>query len=824
MGRNFSNIFQSISFFKIIRLYKIVTFWILVKIIQELTLPLAGPERQKLFLLFLLVSTYLFVRCNNHKSVWHLCEEVSWLSPVLKLIYLCLRRCLIYSWLILVQVPLYPEIFIPFFFSQWYPWLLPAPTRWRNQIQIGTSFNQTFPSTKLIGTWSRPTCLTASPLLQPSSFNAKGKPLSQTFIPIGFANTLCISVHAPVFLTQLTDAQATTQSSFSKALTWSGHPGPGVAVHSSAGPTLRTKTIVTDPSANNFTALAGLTPNSLPSEAGPRASTGHIGLPSTAASPTSTARPLCTSRTTRTSNIASPTRPTCPMRTSSSIPGKKTWSHPWRTSWTHHLMSHHLQPTTTMTNESNSDESNARGAKPPADLDQPKPLQPPLRPRPLPTSCRTTPSSHRPQSMHPHGSDWAHHLDLDSPQAQTTPDPRHLSRPRQPHRLRLHHRCQPRAHRAHLPSALRAPSQWSLHLHRTPHNGHQCPQTHGTNQIQMAFRPLQPTSESQLLPTWNPPMPSRSASRNPATISSHSLSRGHTSETSPTTCPPAVNNSPHSPIGRSLYPTSERHLCPAPSELQRRRILQHNDVVGTFISTILTPPGPTGVHRTDAHDPTPHQHRRSRDCHFDQLLLHQDEPGTSFGLPDQPRQSRWDHSNLPERMAEFRRRPIPALPQPKRHICQIQLQRGLRDLRSPHCKHSGTPKGMGRQRPQHPSWPDFWTPSIPSLRRDGRKSSLRSRWIQAMSDNWLLYSWPVTNFFWHPRAKMAPRQWLQVRYDARTGNRIPFVHSHTPVLRFLVLKHFSFTTLILWMFQDRHLCNKFAMTARSHNTAQTLRH
>ena len=167
---------------------------------------------------------------------------------------------------------------------------------------------------------------------------------------------------------------------------------------------------------------------------------------------------------------------------------------------------------------------------------------------------------------------------------------------------------------------------------------------------------------------------------------------------------------------------------------------------------------------------------------------------------------------------------VPAFPQPKRHICQIQLQRGLRDLRSPHCKHSGTPKGVGRQRPKHPGWPDFWTPSIPSLRRDGRQSPIRSRWIQAMSDNWLLYSWPVTNFFWHPRAKMAPRPWLQVRYDAWTGNRIPFVHSHTPVFHFHVLKHVSFTTLILWMFQDRHPCNKFTMTARSHNTAQTLRH
>ena len=154
--------------------------------------------------------------------------------------------------------------------------------------------------------------------------------------------------------------------------------------------------------------------------------------------------------------------------------------------------------------------------------------------------------------MHLHGSDRAHHLGLDSPQAQTTPDPRRLSRPRQPHRLRLHHRCQLRAQRAHLPSALRAPSQWSLHLHRTPRSGHQCPQTRGTNQTQMASLPLQPTSESQLLPTWNPPMPSRSASRTPATISAHSLSRGHTSETSLTTCPPAVNKLHHSPIGRSL--------------------------------------------------------------------------------------------------------------------------------------------------------------------------------------------------------------------------------------------------------------------------------
>ena len=654
--------------------------------------------------MFFLVSTYLFVRCNNHKSVWHLCEEVSWIPLELKLAHLCLRRCLNCSWLILVQVPLYPEICIPFFFSLWCPWLLPAPTRWRHQIQIGTSFSPTFPSTKLIGTWSRPTCLTASPLLQPSSFTAKGRPLSQTFIPAGFANTLCISVHAPASLIQPTDAQATTQSSFSKALTWSGHPGPGVAVHSSAAPTSRTKTIVIDLSANNSIALAGPTLNSWPSEAGPWPFTVTTGLPFTAASPTSTARHLCTSRTTRTSNIASPTRPTCPTRTSSSIPGKRPWSHPWRTSWTHHLTSNHSQPTTTTTTESNNDESNARGVKLPADLDQSMLPQNPLRPRPLPTLCRTTLHGHRPQSTHPHGLDRAHHLDLANQQAQTTPDPRHPSRPRLPHRLRSHHRCQPRAHRAHLPSALHAPFQWSLRLHRTPHNGHQRTQrrqTHGPNPIQTAFLPLLPTSASQLLPIWHHPMPSRSASRNPTTISSHSLSRGHTPETSPATCPQAW---PIRPIRQLAdpHPTPGWHLCTAPSELQRRRIFQHNDVVGTLVPTNLTPPRPTGVHRTDTHDPTPHQHRRPRDCHSDQLLLYQDEPRTSVGFPDQPQQSRRDLSDLPERMAEFRRRSISAFPPPTRHICQIQLQRGLRDLRSPQCKHSGTPKGVGRQRPEHP--------------------------------------------------------------------------------------------------------------------------
>ena len=92
-----------------------------------------------------------------------------------------------------------------------------------------------------------------------------------------------------------------------------------------------------------------------------------------------------------------------------------------------------------------------------------------------------------------------------------------------------------------------------------------------------------------------------------------------------------------------------------------------------------------------------------------------------------------------------------------------------------------------------------------------------------MSDNWLLYSWPVTNFFWYPRAKTAPRPWLQVRYDAWTGNRIPFVHSHTPVLPYSCFQN-TFPSL-LWFCgcSSRHPCNEFAMTARSHNTAQMLR-
>ena len=167
---------------------------------------------------------------------------------------------------------------------------------------------------------------------------------------------------------------------------------------------------------------------------------------------------------------------------------------------------------------------------------------------------------------------------------------------------------------------------------------------------------------------------------------------------------PVLRQRPIRPIRQLAdpHPTSGWHLCTAPSELQRRRIFQHNDVVGTLVPTNLTPPRPTGVHRTDTHDSTPHQHRRPRDCHSDQLLLYQDEPRTSIGFPDQPQQSRRDLSDLPERMAEFRRRSISAFPQPKRHICQIQLQRGLRDLRSPQCQHSGTPKGVGRQRPEHP--------------------------------------------------------------------------------------------------------------------------
>ena len=50
----------------------------------------------------------------------------------------------------------------------------------------------------------------------------------------------------------------------------------------------------------------------------------------------------------------------------------------------------------------------------------------------------------------------------------------------------------------------------------------------------------------------------------------------------------------------------------------------------------------------------------------------------------------------------------------------------------------------------------------------------------------------------------------------------PFTHTLFTLSWFDV--HFSFTPLILWMTQDRHLCNKFAIMSRSHTTAQTLRH
>ena len=63
-----------------------------------------------------LVSTYLFVRCNNHKCVIDLCEEV---TSVVRLWPSCLNVLwteVVCSWLILVQVPLYLILEIPFVF------------------------------------------------------------------------------------------------------------------------------------------------------------------------------------------------------------------------------------------------------------------------------------------------------------------------------------------------------------------------------------------------------------------------------------------------------------------------------------------------------------------------------------------------------------------------------------------------------------------------------------------------------------------------------------------------------------------------------------
>ena len=84
---------------------------------------------------------------------------------------------------------------------------------------------------------------------------------------------------------------------------------------------------------------------------------------------------------------------------------------------------------------------------------------------------------------------------------------------------------------------------------------------------------------------------------------------------------------------------------------------------------------------------------------------------------------------------------------------------------------------------------------------------------------------PVINSFWYPRAKngIASLTPGEIRRTNWEPNPIcPFTHTLFTLSCLEV--HFSFTPLILWMFQDRHLCNKFAITSRSHNTAQTLRH
>ena len=484
--------------------------------------------------------------------------------------------------------------------------------------------------------------------------------------------------------------------------------GPGVAVHSSAAPTSRTKTIVIDLSANNSIALAGPTLNSWPSEAGPWPFTVTTGSPFTAASPTSTARHLCTSRTTRTSNIALPTRPTCPTRTSSSIPGKKPWSHPWRTSWTHHLTSNHSQPTTTTTTESNNDESNARGVKLPADLVQSMLPQNPLRPRPLPTCA----------AQHSTAIDHSPRIPTVRTGHTTSISPTNRLRPHQAHIILPVTGCHTECHTdfVHTTDASPEHTEPMSHQRSTLHSsGPSVSIVHHTmaTNVHSGDRPMGRTRfRRPSCPCSQPPRHSSSQfgtipgpPDQPSGIPLQFLHTAYPEGILPRLHQlPVLRQRPIRPIRQLAdpHPTSGWHLCSAPSELQRRRILQHNDVVGTLVPTNLTPPRPTGVHRTDTHDSTPHQHRRPRDCHSDQLLLYQDEPRTSIGFPDQPQQSRRDLSDLPERMAEFRRRSISAFPQPKRHFCQIQLQRGLRDLRSPQCQHSGTPKGVGRQRPEHP--------------------------------------------------------------------------------------------------------------------------
>ena len=90
------------------------------------------------------------------------------------------------------------------------------------------------------------------------------------------------------------------------------------------------------------------------------------------------------------------------------------------------------------------------------------------------------------------------------------------------------------------------------------------------------------------------------------------------------------------------YPPPGRYILRPSPDLQWSELLSYHDVVGHAVPTDLPPSQPTRILRTDPHHATANQYSRPRGGHSDQLLLHQDEPGTSRSIPE-PEQRSFDH-------------------------------------------------------------------------------------------------------------------------------------------------------------------------------------
>ena len=169
------------------------------------------------------------------------------------------------------------------------PWQLLAPTRWNVQIQSGPYSRQNYQLTKLTGTSWRPTFLTGFPHHLPPIWPARARQLLPMSTRHACVNTSCTFGHVPASSMPPTTAKAYTQSFFSKAWMWSGHPEPGAAGHSKEGSTLPPLTDATFPDASNYIALDGHIANLWHSVLGPFALTDPIGSPSTADNPMSMA-------------------------------------------------------------------------------------------------------------------------------------------------------------------------------------------------------------------------------------------------------------------------------------------------------------------------------------------------------------------------------------------------------------------------------------------------------------------------------------------------------------------------------------------------------